>query len=334
MASQNPLALGRQEGHTGGSRSPHAVHLATTLLAGSRAEPLPLGRFLLSSTGVHLLLAWVVISIGLPRAPSTPRPLVVTIIGSMNSESLTSAEQLDRTRAKQSVSSAGPKHVVPPRPASPPPPQSIREKTPEGNTKPLPAAERMEPIAVDDRVAEPKAVGISVGRLPAVDVGKRGVVAAGSLPSGPMLLSPDEDGAVGSDSVNRSGIGRLDASLAAPLTPSVTIGSPQSGTGGRADRASNGAASGGFAAPNYGINPLPKYPPLAREKGYEGTVYLRVMVKVDGRVGQLAVDRSSGYEILDRTAVDSVQEWAFFPAKKGGRPVASWVLLPVKFALN
>jgi protein TonB len=73
---------------------------------------------------------------------------------------------------------------------------------------------------------------------------------------------------------------------------------------------------------------------VAREKGYEGTVYLRVFVRVDGRVGQLAVDRTSGYEILDRAAVDSVKGWAFFPAKKSGRLVESWVLLPVKFALN
>jgi protein TonB len=55
---------------------------------------------------------------------------------------------------------------------------------------------------------------------------------------------------------------------------------------------------------------------------------------VDGRVERLAVDRSSGYEILDRAALDSVKEWAFFPAKQGGKPVESWVLLPVKFALN
>ena len=73
---------------------------------------------------------------------------------------------------------------------------------------------------------------------------------------------------------------------------------------------------------------------MAREKGYEGTVYLRVLVRVNGRVGQLAIDRSSGHEILDRAAVDSVKGWAFLPAKKGGKPVESWVLLPVKFALN
>jgi protein TonB len=51
-------------------------------------------------------------------------------------------------------------------------------------------------------------------------------------------------------------------------------------------------------------------------------------------VGNLAIDRSSGYEILDRAAVDSVRGWAFLPAQKDGKPVASWVLLPVRFVLK
>ncbi len=95
-----------------------------------------------------------------------------------------------------------------------------------------------------------------------------------------------------------------------------------------------GAGGGKFARPDYGTNPLPKYPPLAREKGYEGTVYLRVLVQADGRVGNLSIDRSSGHEVLDRAAVDSVKEWTFLPAQKGGKRVESWVLLPVKFKLD
>ncbi|MCZ7625697.1 MAG: energy transducer TonB [Candidatus Methylomirabilis sp.] len=117
--------------------------------------------------------------------------------------------------------------------------------------------------------------------------------------------------------------------------PAVTVGLPYGTGGGGAGWAGNGAGSGGrFAAANYGVNPLPKYPLTAREKGYEGTVFLRVLVRVDGRVERLTVDRSSGYEMLDRAAVDAVREWAFFPAKRGGKTVESWVLLPVKFALN
>lgn len=315
--------LGGQGDHTEVGRTSDAVHPATALLVGSRTKPLPLGRFLLSSTGFHLVLAWAIISVGLPKIPSVPQPLVVTIIGNEPSEPSAPSGPLVRTRTKQSAAPAGPKQAAQPRLASFPPPEGNREETQEG-ARPLPASE----------VMEPKAVGVSTGGSGKAGVGIPGASVAGGLSSGPVLLGPDGDGAVGSGSVSRGGTGRLDASLVAPLTPSVTIGSPQGAAGGGAGRAGSGTAGGGYAAPNYGINPLPKYPPLAREKGYEGTVYLRALVRVDGRVGQLTIDRTSGHEILDRAAVDSVKGWAFFPAKKGGKLVESWVLLPVKFALN
>jgi len=293
------------------------------LLIESQTRPLPLGRFLLSSTGFHLILAWIVVSVGLPRAPSAPQPLIVTIIESTSSESAAPSGSLARARTRQPAAPVGSKQVVQPRLASSLPLGSNREEAQEGSAKPLPTAEAI----------EPRAVGMSADGSGAVGVGTPRASAVGGLSPGPVLLGSDGDGEAGSGSVSRGGAGRLDASLVAPLTPSVTVGSPQGGAGG-GGRAGSGTAGGGFAAPNYGINPLPKYPLLAREKGYEGTVYLRVLVRVDGRVGQLAVDRSSGHEILDRAAVDSVKGWAFLPAKKGGKPVESWVLLPVKFALN
>lgn len=332
MAPKDIFALGRQGGHAEVGRAPDVVHSAMTLLVGSQTRPLPLGRFLLSSIGFHLILAWVVISFGLPKAPSVPRPLVITLIGSENSEPSAPSGHPIRARTGpppalgRVTPPANLKAMAQPR-VSPPSPALAA-------SSPARAAEMVEPATLDERTGGPKAVGMPAGGSRAVGVGTPGSSAAVSLSPGPVLLGPDGDGAVGSGSASRGGAGRLDAALAAPLTPSVTIGSPQGAAGGETSRAGSGAAGGRFSAPNYGINPLPKYPPLAREKGYEGTVYLRVLVRADGRVGQLAIDRSSGHEILDRAAVDSVKGWAFLPAKKGGKPVESWVLLPVKFALN
>ena len=333
MAPKDTFSLGRQGGRTEVDRAPDAIHPAMTLLVGSQARPLSLGRFLLSSTGFHLILVWVIISFGLLTAPSAPRPLVVTLIGSENSEPSAPSGRPDRTRTRQATA---PGQVTPPasskaiaQPRSSPPSSDLAASTPAR------AAGAVEPATLDERIGRPKAVGMPAGGSRAVDVGTPGSSAAVSLSPGPVLLGPDGDGEAISGPARRGGAGRLDAALAAPLTPSVTVGSPQGGgTGGGSGRAGSGTAGGGYAAPNYGINPLPRYPLLAREKGYEGTVYLRVLVRVDGRVGQLAVDRTSGYEILDRAAVDSVKEWAFFPAKKGGKSVEGWVLLPVKFALN
>ena len=333
MAPKDTFALGRQGGRTEVDRAPDAIHPAMTLLVGSQARPLSLSRFLLSSTGFHLILAWVLISFGLLTAPSAPRPLVVTLIGSENSEPSAPSGRLDRAHTRQP---AAPGQAAPPanskaiaRPRSSPPSSDLAASTPAR------ATEVVEPATLDERIGGPKAVGMPAGGSRAVDVGTPGSSAAVSLSPGPVLLGPDGDGEVISGPVRRGGVGRLDAALVAPRAPTVTVGSPQGGgAGGGSGRAGSGTAGGGYAAPNYGINPLPKYPPLAREKGYEGTVYLRVLVRADGRVGQLAIDRSSGHEILDRAAVDSVKEWAFLSAKKGGKPVESWVLLPVKFALN
>jgi len=46
------------------------------------------------------------------------------------------------------------------------------------------------------------------------------------------------------------------------------------------------------------------------------------------------VQSGSGYEALDRTAIDAVCGWRFVPAKRGEIAVASWVLVPLAFKLE
>ena len=95
---------------------------------------------------------------------------------------------------------------------------------------------------------------------------------------------------------------------------------------------SSGGAGGGYA--RYAGNPKPPYPEEAREKGIEGEVLLRVEVLVDGRVGLIEVKRSSGHEILDQTALSTVKQWKFIPAKRGNGSIPSWVNIPIKFQLQ
>jgi TonB family protein len=89
-----------------------------------------------------------------------------------------------------------------------------------------------------------------------------------------------------------------------------------------------------FAQPRYSENPKPLYPQEARKKGYEGEVWLRVEVLSNGRVGEIEVRRSSGHEVLDRSAMTAVKLWRFVPAKKGDTPVPVWVNIPVAFQLR
>ncbi|MDO9566129.1 MAG: energy transducer TonB [Candidatus Desulfaltia sp.] len=88
------------------------------------------------------------------------------------------------------------------------------------------------------------------------------------------------------------------------------------------------------AIPLYRINPLPKYPRIARKRGYQGTVVLDVLVDRNGRVGDLRLFTSSGYSILDRKAIESVKVWLFEPGMKGDKKLDMWVRVPVRFQLK
>ena len=88
------------------------------------------------------------------------------------------------------------------------------------------------------------------------------------------------------------------------------------------------------ATPVYRKNPAPQYPRVARRRRYEGTVMLEVLVNEAGRVEDLRLFQSSGYEILDRAAIKSVQEWVFEPARRGDQSVEMWVKVPIRFQLE
>ena len=101
---------------------------------------------------------------------------------------------------------------------------------------------------------------------------------------------------------------------------------------------SGGGGPGGYGSaaflPKYAENPKPIYPQKAQAQGYKGEVLLRVEVLPNGQVGQIEVKKSSGYEILDQSALSTVRKWKFIPAQKGGIAILAWVNIPIKFDLQ
>ena len=89
-----------------------------------------------------------------------------------------------------------------------------------------------------------------------------------------------------------------------------------------------------MARPLYLTNRAPKYPRMARKKGYEGTVVLEVLVDENGKVDDLMLFKSSGHAILDKAAISSVKKWLFEPGTIGRKRVKMKVKLPVRFKLN
>lgn len=97
--------------------------------------------------------------------------------------------------------------------------------------------------------------------------------------------------------------------------------------------------AGGVAGVDRGAapvpsNPRPQYPRLARSRGEEGRVMIRVSVLGSGRVGSASVVGSSGHGALDRAALKAVKRWRFRPALRAGKPVKATLTVPVVFRLK
>lgn len=132
-----------------------------------------------------------------------------------------------------------------------------------------------------------------------------------------------------------SGDGHSEAVLPGPRTSlSAANGYESAADGGGRAKASEGTPAFTDAYPLYRENPPPGYPEIARQLGYEGIVLISAEILANGRVGKTMVRRSSGYAILDQTAMEAVRDWKFEPAKKSGVPCKTWAELPIRFRLD
>ena len=84
----------------------------------------------------------------------------------------------------------------------------------------------------------------------------------------------------------------------------------------------------------YLNNPKPSYPAISKRMGEQGKVVLRVLIGTDGAPQKVEINKSSGYERLDRQAQEAVMRWRFVPGKRNGVPEAMWNLVPVNFVLE
>ena len=49
------------------------------------------------------------------------------------------------------------------------------------------------------------------------------------------------------------------------------------------------------------------YPAIARRKGWQGVVKLELLIESDGRISDLQIEQTSGYALLDKAALSSLQ---------------------------
>jgi len=84
----------------------------------------------------------------------------------------------------------------------------------------------------------------------------------------------------------------------------------------------------------YLNNTPPQYPVSAKRMGIEGEVILLVTVQENGLPAEINIHQSSGFDVLDQSAILAVKKWQFVSAKQNGRNVKASVLVPIKFQLT
>lgn len=88
----------------------------------------------------------------------------------------------------------------------------------------------------------------------------------------------------------------------------------------------------GMKAPVKIADVAPVYPGIARNAHIEGVVILEAVLDAQGRVQSVRVLRS--VDMLDRAAVDAVQQWRFTPALLNGQAVPVVMTVTVNFTLQ
>lgn len=78
----------------------------------------------------------------------------------------------------------------------------------------------------------------------------------------------------------------------------------------------------------------PRYPIDSRRAREQGTVVLNVTVGIDGRVAEIGLSRSSGFDRLDRAALAAVRRWRWTPTRQNGQAMMIQGLVSIPFVLQ
>lgn len=85
---------------------------------------------------------------------------------------------------------------------------------------------------------------------------------------------------------------------------------------------------------DYLSNPKPPFPAMSKRMGEQGSVKVRIYVGADGLPKKAELQKSSGFDRLDKAALDAVMQWRYIPGKRGGVPEDLWMSTTVSFILE
>ncbi|MFO1487240.1 MAG: energy transducer TonB [Verrucomicrobiota bacterium] len=77
----------------------------------------------------------------------------------------------------------------------------------------------------------------------------------------------------------------------------------------------------------------PTYPPELRKAKIEGSVTLVFILGEDGRAEEPRVENSTRPE-FEKPALEAIRKWRFRPGQKDGKPVRSYIRIPLRFRVT
>ena len=94
-------------------------------------------------------------------------------------------------------------------------------------------------------------------------------------------------------------------------------------------------AGDGITLPSVVKEVKPVYAAEAMQQKIQGSVWLAVVVRTNGTVGDVTVTRSLDEKYgLDQEAIKAARQWQFKPGTKDGKPVPVSVTLELTFTLK
>lgn len=91
---------------------------------------------------------------------------------------------------------------------------------------------------------------------------------------------------------------------------------------------------GAVQDPRYARDFQPDYPGPEIRLNREGTVSVRVLIGIDGRVKAVEQVSATSQAFFDATRRQALARWRFKPATRGGVPQESWKVMNVRFELS
>lgn len=87
--------------------------------------------------------------------------------------------------------------------------------------------------------------------------------------------------------------------------------------------------------PRFSAQPQPPvYPKLALKRRWQGQALVQALVNEQGETERVELVETTGYALLDQSALKAVSGWRFAAAEQGARSIRAWVQVPVNFTIR